>query len=194
MSFRRVGVGIGVVTTALAGGIARPDGVAAWFPDDHAHPVLGVSPYSTNPFRDLANIASGNGAQVIADYTNWSTSEIYSGSWYTTPSPDVTTLISTASSGAGGWATCVAGTGNSCDRWEVTYRPAYWTSTQQASTNFWRALGCHEVTHTVGVAERSYADCLNANYFAANYNLTAARTPSYQANVDEINAVYKNVA
>ena len=160
-------------------------------PDDRNHGIRENTPSVSNYYGGLANAGTQYAAAALVNQTDWQSGEIFVVSPTGVGYEVQTSVTYSATPANGGYAQCVALLPlGRCDAWNVVYQSMYWNSTKRVSTNFWRALACHEITHTVGVGERSTNDCLNGNYMAANYDTYNGRNPV--GNYDVINVVYKN--
>lgn len=178
-------------SVAVASGLNVPVVSAEPPPPGHrSHVVMLTGSSNTYPsYVASANLATNYAVTTIASDTAWQATDIYSLS-YGSPVPSAVKTGLAYSSTAGGWAMCdVPGSGGRCNHYAVYYNPDYWQSTQLLSDNFWRALGCHEIIHTVGVGERSASSCLYGYYFSNNYNLSTARHPN-STEIVQINGIY----
>ncbi len=184
-----VRVAAGTVAVASTAMSATP-AASWWWPLDRSHPVLLVG--SGVAFSGQANLGTSNGVAAIVGDTDWGPLDISTPSAVYGSYEVLTVVNTTASPTNAGGTLCLVGDAstNRCSQFRVTYYPYYVGSTTRGDDNFWRVLGCHELVHTVGVAERSNNDCVNSGWAIANRSAYDARHPTYS--VGEINNIYKN--
>jgi hypothetical protein len=161
----------------------------AYWPDDRSHPVRTIDSFYS--YYAIANQGAASALSNIRTNTVWLGSELYLTSSGASVR-DVNQYTDSSVPGYGASTQCIVvnGSGN-CDMWTVIYFPNAFSSTQRASQNFWTALACEEITHTLGIGERTQWDCLNSNYWQSNYNNSTARSP--WANALDVNYVHNHV-
>jgi hypothetical protein len=164
-SVRRLAVLTSLVCALVT---ASPSESPAYVPDNVWHNVGAVDSYQGWWTRNQQ--ATSYGITNLRSHTYWWTNATYAG---TQGGSDVNASIDVYISSGGGTNCDTFNGAGRCAHWTVKFNPYYWTPGARANYDFWDALGCHEIVHTVGVPDPAAGQlkdsCLNGNFIGFQY-------------------------